>query len=114
MATTDKSVKIEDAALAEFVRRLVEIYHPLCIYLFGSRARGDWGPDSDYDLMIVVPDETPRERRDGALAWDAMWATEVWSEVVVVTAEYFESRRGAKGTLPATVVEEGQVLYDAR
>ena len=113
MATTDKLAQIDDPALAEFVRRLVEIYHPLRIYLFGSRARGDWGPDSDYDLMVVVPDETPRERLDGALAWDAMWETKVWSEVVVVTAGYFGSRAAARGTLPATVIEEGLVLYGA-
>ncbi len=32
--------------------------HPLCmikdIYLFGSRCRDDWRPDSDYDILIVL------------------------------------------------------------
>ena len=40
--------------LAEIVRRLVEAYHPERIFLFGSWARGDAGPVSDYDLMVVV------------------------------------------------------------
>ena len=39
----------DDPVLPEVVRRLVEAYHPLRIYLFGSAARGDAGPDSDYD-----------------------------------------------------------------
>lgn len=34
------------------------------IYLFGSAARGDAAPDSDYDFMVVLPDDTPREIRD--------------------------------------------------
>ena len=39
-----------NAVLTDLVRRLVEAYHPERIYLFGSKARGDAGPDSDFDL----------------------------------------------------------------
>lgn len=28
------------------------------LYLFGSRARGDWRPDSDFDLLVIVPERT--------------------------------------------------------
>jgi len=37
----------EELLLAEIVRRMVEVYRPERIYLFGSTARGDAGPDSD-------------------------------------------------------------------
>ena len=37
----------EDPALAEVVRRLVEACVAERVYLFGSKARGDAGPDSD-------------------------------------------------------------------
>src|ERR1039458_1815733 len=40
-----------DPLLGEIVRRLTDVYRPERIYLFGSTARGDAGPDSDYDLM---------------------------------------------------------------
>jgi uncharacterized protein len=53
----------EDPAVKEIVSRLVALYKPERIYLFGSAARGDAGVDSDYDLMVVVPDDTPRELR---------------------------------------------------
>ena len=26
------------------------------MYLFGSRARGDWRPDSDFDILVIVPE----------------------------------------------------------
>ena len=111
MATTDQLARLDDPALAEFVRRLVEIYHPLRIYLFGSRARGDWGPDSDYDLMIVLPDEAPDEMLSSAPAWDAMCATKAWSDVIVWRHHDFEARLPAKASFPATIVREGRLLY---
>ena len=65
LSLTDKE---EDPILAEIVRRLVEAFHPERIYLFGSHARGEAGPDSDYDLLVVVPDSAPPERRSSRLA----------------------------------------------
>ena len=56
-----------DPVLAEVLGRLVAAYRPECVYLFGSVARGDAGPDSDYDLLVVVPDDAPRNA--GAAAW---------------------------------------------
>jgi predicted nucleotidyltransferase len=46
----------------------VEVYHPWRLYLFGSTARGDAGPDSDYDFMVVVPDDAPLKLKD-ILVW---------------------------------------------
>jgi Nucleotidyltransferase domain len=57
----------QDPMLAEIVRSLIEAYQPERIYLFGSLARGEGGPDSDYDLMVVVPDDAPH--RDTAADW---------------------------------------------
>ena len=57
-----------DPKLAEIVRRLVEAYQPERIYLFGSMARGDAGPDSDYDLLVLVPDEATAVRHESDLA----------------------------------------------
>jgi hypothetical protein len=49
--------------LAGLVNRLVATYSPNRIYLLGSHARQEAGPDSDYDLMVVVPDDAPEEKR---------------------------------------------------
>ena len=45
-----------DPDVARVVRRVVEVVSPLRVVLFGSRASGTAGPDSDVDLLIVVPD----------------------------------------------------------
>ena len=44
--------------LDDLVRRIVEVAHPRQIILFGSAARGDMGPQSDIDVLVVVPDGT--------------------------------------------------------
>ena len=63
----------DDPILAEVVHRLRELYRPEQIYLFGSTARGESGPDSDYGLMVVVPDSTPVSLRDSGRAYKAIW-----------------------------------------
>ena len=40
--------------IQEVTKRLVEVYQPIAIYLFGSYAWGEPDEDSDIDLMVVV------------------------------------------------------------
>ena len=102
-----------DPVLAEIVRRLVEVLQPERIYLFGSRAQGDAGPDSDYDLLVVVPDDAPPERKSSRLAYEALWGVAVPVDMVVMREEFFDKRRVVIASLPGTVEREGQVLYAA-
>ena len=102
-----------DPKLAEIVRRLVVAYAPERIYLFGSRARGDSGPDSDYDLMLVVPDSASEDQQRSAMAYDKLWGTKAPVDVVVWTHTHFESRLHIPASLSATVVREGRLLHAA-
>ncbi len=102
-----------DARLAEAVRRLVEAYKPERIYLFGSKARGDDGPDSDYDLLVIVPDDAAPERRRSRLAYEVLRGTGTAADVLVCTRSYFEPRRSLKASLPGTVLREGRLLHGA-
>lgn len=105
--------RVSDPALAEIVRRLVEAYRPDRVYLFGSVARGEAGPDSDYDLLLVVPDDAPPERRRSRLAYEVLWGTGVAADVLVWTASRFESRKHLPASLPATILREGKLLHAA-
>ena len=95
----------------EIVGRLVRAYEPECVYLFGSHARGDAGRDSDYDLLLVVPDDAPAEHRRSRLAYQTLWGTGVAADVLVLTRSHFDGRAGVVASLPATVLREGQLLY---
>lgn len=101
-----------DGKLAEIVRRLVDAYQPDRVYLFGSHARGDTDEDSDFDLLLVVPDSASAERRRSRLAYEVLWGTGTAADVLVWTRKNFDSRVHLKASLPATVLREGKLLYD--
>lgn len=100
-----------DPILADIVERLVAAFEPDRVYLFGSKARGDDGPNSDYDLMVIVPDDASTDRRRSALAYERLWGTGAAADVVVWTRSRFDRRSRVVCSLPATVVREGKLLY---
>lgn len=102
-----------DSVLAEIVRRVIQAYQPERIYLFGSKARGEAGPDSDYDLLVIVADDAPQERRRSRLAYQALWGTRAAADVMVWTVSQFESRLHLPSSLPATVMREGRLVHAA-
>ena len=100
-----------DPLLDEVVRRLVATYAPEQIYLFGSAARNERDVDSDYDLLVIVPDVTPAEARSSGRAYEALWGLEVSTDVLVWTRSAFDARLHLKASLPATVIREGRLLH---
>ncbi|MDI7260902.1 MAG: nucleotidyltransferase domain-containing protein [Thermodesulfobacteriota bacterium] len=106
-------VDLKDQVLAEIVRRLIEAYRPERIYLFGSRARDDSSYESDYDLMVVVPDSAPPELKRSRLAYKALRGTGTAADVLVWTREAFERRLHLRASLPHAIISEGRLLYAA-
>jgi predicted nucleotidyltransferase len=104
----------QDQSIAEITRRLVDYFHPERIYLFGSAARGDGGPDSDLDFCVVLPDDAhPDLYRPGVHS--ALWDLGTAADVVRWPASEFDIRAAhVKASLPATITREGRMLYDAR
>jgi len=100
----------QSLAIAEITRRLVDYYQPERIYLFGSAARGDGGPDSDLDFCVVLPDAAPADLyRPGVHR--ALWDLGTAADVVRFPASDFDLRAAnVKASLPATIAREGKVL----
>jgi len=112
-ASSQTEILERDLVLTAIVRRLVDAYQPRAVYLFGSRARGDAGPDSDYDLLIVVPNDAPADRRRSRLGYERLWEIGAATDIVVCTQDYFDSRQSVVNSIPAAVVQEGKLLYAA-
>ncbi len=107
------AVQVRNSVIENMVQRLVAGFSPERIYLFGSQARGDAGPDSDYDLLVIVRTSAlPRYRRDQA-AFEALQGVGVAKDVLVLTHDEFERQRAVVCSLPATVEREGVLLYAA-
>jgi uncharacterized protein len=96
--------------ILEMVSRIVSRFHPDKIILFGSHARGDAGPDSDVDLLVVMAVEGSRRERSveiGVVLHDIPLA----KDIVVVTPSDIEKRQDIPGTLIRPALQEGKVLY---
>jgi hypothetical protein len=105
------SLSAEDPRLPSVIHQLRDLYRPAQIYLFGSAARGDPGPDTDYDLMVVIPDDTPMPIRDSGRAYRAVRRLGVATDVLVWSHSEFESRLHLKASLPATICRTGTLVY---
>jgi uncharacterized protein len=108
---TPAVIPITDAVLAEIVRRLVACFQPERIYLFGSRARGDMGPDSDYDLLMVLDRLDEPAYRLAQRAHSLLWGLGTAADILVWSRQAFDSRLSLRASLPSTVVREGVLLH---
>ena len=103
-----------DEAISAITARLVDYYHPERIYLFGSEARGDAGPDSDLDFCVVLPDDAPKSMY-GPGIYRELWDIGTAADIVRIPASDFERRAAhVKASLPASITREGKVLFDSR
>lgn len=101
----------EDATLNEIVRRIIAAIDPDKIILFGSRARGDARPDSDYDLL-VIKDTTERTLKLEQRAYRAMLGVLGPADILVETPERLDVLRDAPGCVYRDALKEGHVVYE--
>jgi predicted nucleotidyltransferase len=100
-----------DGTLAEMTARLFRDFQPARIILFGSQARGDARPDSDFDLLIVGA-WTGSRHEIAARMYHALQGLGVAKDLILVTPEEFESDKHYPGTVSRPAWLEGRVLYD--
>ncbi len=93
------------------VERIAQTFHPLRIILFGSLARGEARPDSDVDLLVVLP-HIDDKRQTTIEIRRALADLPVAKDIVVTTPEEIELRGNLVGTVLRPALREGRVLYE--
>jgi uncharacterized protein len=94
--------------IADQLRRAM---YPEKIYLFGSYARGDAGPDSDLDFLAVVTDSSMSRYERALQARSHVDSTSFPLDIVVLTKKEWESEKRVVCSLSSTVLREGICLY---
>ena len=95
----------------EMVRRIVEQHDPDRIILFGSRARDTAQDGSDVDLLVVLPNGTPR-RPTTVEIYRVLAGIGVPKDIIVATIDDIEKYRHLPGTVIREALREGRVLYE--
>jgi len=101
-----------DNIVAETVRRIVESVHPKKIILFGSAIRGGMGPNSDLDLLIIIPSDGHR-RRTAQTIYRKLIGVGFAADIIVVTEDDIEKFGDNIGMVIRPALQEGKVIYAA-
>ena len=99
-----------EAAIEEMVRRIIEQFDPERIILFGSHARGDAGPDSDVDLLVVMDFEGSKREQQIEIGV-ALHDIRVPKDIIVATPDEIERYGEIVGTIIRPALREGRTLY---
>ena len=103
--------KPDPAILADIVERIVRAATPERIVLFGSAARGEMGPDSDFDLLVIKGGKFNRHRVTTAIYRHL--SGEIGVDAVVVTPEEVELYRDTHCLVICPALREGKVVYES-
>ena len=102
---------LEQAILDDIIRRIVEVAQPEKIILFGSAARGDLGPNSDVDLLIIKEGADALELMgDIYMNLDGVGAA---IDAIVVTPDDVERYKDTHALVIKPALQEGKVIYEA-
>jgi predicted nucleotidyltransferase len=100
-----------DAAIRGLVHRIVQHFSPDKVILFGSHARGESGPESDVDLLVLFAElEDARER--ARELYRVLGGGALSKDIVVSTTARFERYKNVPNTIYWPAAREGRVLYE--
>lgn len=98
--------------LKNIIDRVVEVAHPERIILFGSAARGEMGPNSDVDLLVVVRPGIHRRRLAGEIYKNLIGVGQA-VDIIVVTTDDINRYKDSFALIIEPALREGKVVYAA-
>jgi len=91
---------------------VVAYFNPRRVIVFGSVARGEAGPESDIDLLVIVDDDTPAEKVTLKAGYESRKPYRAPVDVIPVREKTFQRNAQIAGTLSRAAVLDGVVVYD--
>jgi predicted nucleotidyltransferase len=102
---------LDQTLLQEIVRRIVEVAKPEKIILFGSAVRGEMGPDSDIDLLVITACD--HRRNTARVIRRNLLGIGIPKDVIVATPKDIERYKDTIGLIFRPALREGKLLYAA-
>ena len=109
-----KMFEITPEKVSEVIKRLVALYNPLYIYVFGSYARGKHDIDSDLDVMVVI-DEFHDDRWNVLSAgYNELYGIKVPVDLLVYDQAKFEECKDEATSFCHTILKTGKLFYERK
>ena len=99
--------------LQNIIQRIVEVAHPDRIIMFGSAARGEMGPHSDIDLLVILNRSRRNWKINGEM-YKAISPLPCSVDLVVRTGKEIKERIPQGDWFLKDIVEDGLILYESR
>lgn len=80
---------------------------PDSIWLFGSRARGEHRDDSDWDILVALPDDAEPDLLDPLLGWSIQHEVGIPATILSTTASELAEGWGAPNTVGYDLARDG-------
>jgi predicted nucleotidyltransferase len=106
-----QSPNVPMSAIRRYVRRIVDLFHPEKIILFGSYAYGAPDQDSDVDLLVVM---TARNEIDQAVKICVALPAPFARDLIVRTPNRLHWDPDDVDWFLREIVEKGKVLYEKK
>lgn len=97
--------------LRHLVDTLIREVEPDRIILFGSRAKGDDGEGSDYDVCVLKTGLKHR-RKLAKQIYRLLYDVDLPVDVIVETPERFDQLKDNRFLIYKEIAEHGQVIYE--
>ncbi len=102
---------IDLSPIKTLIALILDHCKPVSVWLFGSRAKGQAREDSDWDLLVVLPDETPDEEMFDRLPPSQLHRlTRVNADVVYCNDSEFAEATAVPNTLAYEIARTGVVI----
>jgi predicted nucleotidyltransferase len=98
----------------ELLDPLVAYFKPQRIILIGSVARGESGPDSDIDLVVVLDDDVSPEMLKAKAVAEARAGYHGPVDIILCRASKLKERARAIGSFAHQVLRDGVAVYERR
>jgi predicted nucleotidyltransferase len=100
-----------NSPLEKAIDIIIKSVNPDKIILFGSRARGDFKKESDYDICIIKKDVEHR-RKLAQQIYRLLYGVGVPLDIIVETPERFEELRDNPFMIYKEIAKYGRVVYE--
>lgn len=99
-----------DNTLNEIIKRILNKVKAQKIILFGSRARGNYTEDSDYDLLVICDNFIDVKKLSKEI-YSQFIGINKGIDVIIRPEKYVNENKSNLNSFIGNIISEGEVIY---